>query len=73
MAAVVWLLAALGAAAAWCMVVLSRRDRGRSTENVDGLLIEQQAAARAKGMRADVGAFVAGNGRGSGWSDERRC
>jgi hypothetical protein len=55
------------------MVVLSRRDRGRSTESVDGLLIEQQAAARAKGMRADVGAFVAGNGRGSGWSDKRRC
>jgi hypothetical protein len=71
MGAVVRLLAALGGAAAWCVLVLSRRNRSGSTDSVDGLLIEQRAAARAKGTRADVTAFVAGNGRG-GWSDKRR-
>ncbi|MEU4683225.1 hypothetical protein [Streptomyces xinghaiensis] len=63
MSGFIWLLAGLGGVVAWCMVVLSRRDRGRTTENVDGLMIEQQALLRARGMRGDVRAFTADVGR----------
>ncbi|MEU9575748.1 hypothetical protein [Streptomyces chilikensis] len=66
MSVVVWYLAGTGGAVAWCVVVLVRRDRGRSTENVDGLLVEQQATARARGMRAEVGAFRGHLGKGGG-------
>ncbi|WP_037680372.1 hypothetical protein [Streptomyces albus] len=59
----IWLLAGLVGVAVWCTVVLLRRDRGRYTENVDGLMIEQQALLRARGMRGDVRAFTANVGR----------
>ncbi|SBV05506.1 hypothetical protein YW3DRAFT_02197 [Streptomyces sp. MnatMP-M77] len=57
MGAFVALMAGLGAAAAWCAVVLVRRGRRGATDNADGLLIEQAARLRAQRMRSDARAF----------------
>ncbi|SCD68084.1 hypothetical protein GA0115261_101355 [Streptomyces sp. OspMP-M43] len=57
MGAFVALMAGLGAAAAWCAVVLVRRGRRGATDNADGLLIEQAARLRAQRMRSDGRAF----------------
>ncbi|MGQ4712827.1 hypothetical protein ACUN22_03995 [Streptomyces anulatus] len=57
MGAFVALMAGLGGAAAWCAVVLVRRGRRGSTENADGLLIEQAARLRAQQMKTDGRAF----------------
>ncbi|MEU3703403.1 hypothetical protein AB0E82_14025 [Streptomyces anulatus] len=57
MGAFVALMAGLGGTAAWCAVVLVRRGRRGSTENADGLLIEQAARLRAQKMKNDGRAF----------------
>lgn len=70
MGAFVALLAGIGGAAAWCAVLLVRRGRRGSTENADGLLIEQAGRLRAQQMRSDGRAFRdhphGGRGSGSG-------
>ncbi|MEE1737166.1 hypothetical protein [Streptomyces sp. BE147] len=68
-----WLLVGMGGLAGWCVFILARRNRGKSTENIEGLLIEQDATKRAQQIRNDVRAFNMnpGSGRGFG-SDERR-
>lgn len=53
MGAFVTLLAGMGGVAAWCAVVLVLRGRRGSTENADGLLIEQEARLRAQQMRSE--------------------
>jgi hypothetical protein len=74
MGAFVALLAGLGGAAAWCAVVLLRRGRRGSTENADGLLIEQEGRLRAQQMRSEGRAFRAHpHGRQGPDSGPRRC
>lgn len=57
MGAFVALMAGLAGAAVWCAVVLVRRGRHGSTENADGLLIEQAARLRAQQLRSDGRAY----------------
>ncbi|MFJ6609131.1 hypothetical protein ACIQPT_02540 [Streptomyces sp. NPDC091289] len=57
MGTIVALLAGIGGASAWCAVVLIRRGRRGSTENADGLLIEQEGRLRAQQMRSEGRAF----------------
>ncbi|RPK89957.1 MULTISPECIES: hypothetical protein [Streptomyces] len=59
MGAFVALTAGIGGAAVWCAVVLVRRGRRGSTENADGLLIEQEARLRAQQMRSQGRDFMA--------------
>lgn len=59
MGVLVALLLGVGGAAAWCAVVLIRRGRRRPTENVDGLLIEQEARLRAQQLRSNGRDFEA--------------
>ncbi|WP_426496930.1 hypothetical protein [Streptomyces sp. D54] len=59
MGAFVALMAGLGGAAVWCAVVLVRRGRRGSTENADGLLIEQAARLRAQQLKTAGRAFRA--------------
>ncbi|MFE2979067.1 hypothetical protein [Streptomyces sp. NPDC059258] len=47
------LLAGIGGLSAWCAVVLIRRGQRGSTENADGLLIEQAARVRAQQLRSE--------------------
>lgn len=71
MGAFVALMAGLGGVAVWCTVVLVRRGRRGSTENADGLLIEQAARLRAQEMKTDGRAFRA-HPHGERGSGERR-